>query len=67
MVEGVFAEVLRLTDRQGLLSKEYFSVDGTLIQAWASQNSFRPKDRSDDQGPSDGGARCAGVVSREVV
>jgi len=32
-----------------LLSDEHFSVDGTLIEAWASQKSFRPKDgRGDD-------------------
>ena len=29
-----------------LLSDEHFSVDGTLIEAWASQRSFRPKDGS---------------------
>ena len=40
---------------RGLLSKEHFSVDGTLIQAWASQKSFRPKDGSDDQRPGGGG------------
>src|SRR5512132_1216951 len=33
-----------------LLSDEHFSVDGTLIEAWASQKSFRPKDgdKNDD-------------------
>lgn len=31
-----------------LLSDEHFSVDGTLIEAWASQKSFRPKDGGDD-------------------
>jgi transposase len=36
-----------------LLSDEHFSVDGTLIEAWASQKSFRPKDGSGD---ADGGA-----------
>jgi hypothetical protein len=30
------------------MSDEHFTVDGTLIQAWASQKSFRPKDGSDD-------------------
>jgi hypothetical protein len=29
-----------------LLSSEYFSVDGTLLEAWASTKSFRPKDGS---------------------
>jgi transposase len=33
-----------------LLSDEHFSVDGTLIAAWASQKSFRPKDGSDNDG-----------------
>src|SRR5918997_4862578 len=37
-----------------LLSTEHFSVDGTLIDAWASMKSFRPKDGSDEP-PSDGG------------
>jgi len=55
VVEGLFSEVMRLADTRGLLSKEHFSVDGTLIQAWASQKSFRPKDGSDDQRPSGGG------------
>ena len=37
-----------------LLSTEHFSVDGTLIEAWASMKSFRPKDGSDEP-PSEGG------------
>jgi transposase len=55
VVESFFTEVMKLADQKGLLSKEHFSVDGTLIQAWASQKSFRPKDGSDDQTPSGGG------------
>lgn len=35
-----------------LLSHEHFSVDGTLLDAWASMKSFRPKDGSG--GPHDG-------------
>jgi transposase len=31
-----------------LLSSEHFSVDGTLIEAWASHKSFKPKDGSDE-------------------
>ncbi len=30
------------------MADDHFTVDGTLIQAWASQKSFRPKDGSDD-------------------
>jgi hypothetical protein len=33
---------------KAVLSDEHFSVDGTLIQAWASMKSFRPKDGSGD-------------------
>jgi len=36
-----------------LLSREHFSVDGTLIESWASLKSFRPKDGDDTD--SDGG------------
>ncbi len=39
-----------------LLSTDHFSVDGTLIEAWASMKSFRPKDGSDEP-PADGGGR----------
>ena len=55
VVESFFAEVMAVAEKRNLLSKEHFSVDGTLIQAWASQKSFRPKDGSDDQTPSGGG------------
>jgi len=51
VMEAFFTEIMRLADAKGLLSKEHFSVDGTLIQAWASHKSFRPKDGGDDQGP----------------
>ena len=40
-----------------LLSTDHFSVDGTLIEAWASMKSFRPKDGSDN--PPEGGGRNA--------
>ena len=38
-----------------LLSEEHFSVDGTLIEAWASMKSFRPKEGSDDDAQASGG------------
>jgi transposase len=38
-----------------LLSTDHFSVDGTLIQAWASMKSFKPKDGGEP--PSEGGGR----------
>ena len=49
------ATLLSLPKVKRLLSSEHFSVDGTLIEAWASMKSFRPKDGSGD--PPDGGGR----------
>ena len=43
-------KLLSHPDVKPLLSDEHFSVDGTLIEAWASHKSFRPKDGSDDDG-----------------
>jgi len=36
--------ILSAADARGLLSHEHFTVDGTLLEAWASQKSFRRKD-----------------------
>jgi transposase len=47
------AAVLTLAEVKQLLSTEHFTVDGTLIQAWASLNSFRRKDGK-DQPPAPG-------------
>jgi transposase len=46
IAEKFFAEVLALARAGGLLSDEHFSVDGTLIEAWASQKSFQRKDQN---------------------
>jgi transposase len=39
-----FAQVVALAREQGWVSDEHFSVDGTLIESWASMKSFVPKD-----------------------
>jgi transposase len=49
------AAVLAQPRVKQLLSTDHFSVDGTLIEAWASLKSFRPKDGSDDEPPPGGG------------
>jgi transposase len=46
VAQRFFAEVNRQARK--FMSDEHFTVDGTLIQAWASQKSFRKKDGSDD-------------------
>ena len=38
-----------------LLSGDHFSVDGTLVEAWASMKSFKPKQEPDDPTPPDEG------------
>ena len=42
IAEAFFAGVLRQAGSRALLSDEHFTVDGTLLEAWASQKSFRP-------------------------
>jgi len=43
-VRALFKQVMKQAEEAKLLSDEHFSVDGTLIRAWASHKSFVPKD-----------------------
>jgi transposase len=52
IAEAFFAQVTALADRHALLSHEHFTVDGTLLEAWASHKSFQPIDGPPP--PSDG-------------
>lgn len=40
---------------EGLMSDEHFTVDGTLIEAWASHKSFQRKDTDEKPGAGIGG------------
>ena len=51
VADGFFAAVLGQARGQGLLCDEHFTVDGTLIEAWAGHKSFKRKDHSDSQTP----------------
>ena len=53
IAQGFLAALLALPRIKKLLSREHFTVDGTLLKAWASMKSFRPKDGSGN--PPDGG------------
>ena len=55
IAEKFFAEVLQQARAHELLSDEHFSVDGTLIEAWASQKSFQRKDQDRTPPPEDPG------------
>ena len=50
-----FARVLDQAKTRRLLSSEHFTVDGTLIEAWAGQKSFRKKEKPGDTPPDDPG------------
>lgn len=50
VIVALFNEVVEMADAEGWLSGEHFSVDGTLIQAWAGHKSFVRKDGGDDDG-----------------
>ncbi|MGH7525353.1 MAG: IS5 family transposase [Gemmatimonadales bacterium] len=55
IAEAFFAGVLRQAGSRALLSHEHFTVDGTLLEAWASQKSFRPTDAPPPGGDDDPG------------
>jgi transposase len=55
IAEKFFAQVLKQARANDLLSDEHFSVDGTLIEAWASQKSFQRKDQGPTPPPEDPG------------
>jgi transposase len=59
------AAVLNQGRIKALLSDDHFSVDGTLIEAWASMKSFRPKDGSGDP-PAPRSQRGTGLSRREA-
>jgi len=50
-----FDAVVDQARQAGLLSDEHFTVDGTLLEAWASLKSFRPKDDDAPEPPDDPG------------
>lgn len=55
IAEALLHEVLGVAQAKGLLSQEHFTVDGTLLDAWASHKSFRPKDEAPPPPPSSAG------------
>jgi transposase len=55
VADGFFDQVLEQARARQLLSADHFTVDGTLIEAWAGQKSFQRKDGK-GQPPEDGGS-----------
>jgi transposase len=52
VAKAFLATVVEEAKRRDLVSDDHFTVDGTLMEAWASQKSFRPKDEGPDDGPA---------------
>jgi transposase len=55
IAQAFFAEVLELAEEHRLLSDEHFTVDGTLLEAWAGHKSFKRKDAAPSDPPTDAG------------
>jgi transposase len=53
IAQRFFENTVLVARLQELVSDEHFSVDGTLLEAWASHKSFRPKNGDDDGDGSD--------------
>ena len=64
VAHAFFAEVVAEAKRRRLLSAEHFTVDGTLLEAWASLKSYRPRD---GQEPPQGGGRNPDVDFRRAA
>jgi transposase len=54
---GFFAAVRGQLESSGLLSDEHFTVDGTMLEAWANRRSFHPKPEPPERGSGRGGKR----------
>jgi transposase len=55
VAQAFFAQVLDVAREHRLLSDEHFTVDGTLLEAWAGHKSFKRKDAPPSEPPADAG------------
>ena len=55
LAERFFAKIVERAREASLLSDEHFTVDGTLVEAWAGHKSFKPKGSRRSNGPDDSG------------
>lgn len=53
VAQGFFDQILEVARQSNLLSNEHFTVDGTMVAAWAGQKSFKKKGNTP---PKDGGS-----------
>lgn len=62
VADEFFAAVVRQAKLRRYISSDHFSVDGTLLNAWASHKSFKPKDGPPSEPPAGGTSRCSGTA-----
>jgi transposase len=63
VADEFFAAVVRQAKLRRYVSSEHFSVDGTLLKAWASHKSFKPKIRARRTRPAEAATpKCSGTV-----
>ena len=55
VAQEFLAQVVAQAQSKGLTSDEHFTVDGTLLEAWAGVKSFQPKERKNPPPPDDPG------------
>ena len=56
MAEEFFSLIVNQARRKRLLSDEHFTVDGTLVEAWAGQKSFQAKKAAPKEPSPEGGS-----------
>jgi transposase len=66
IASAFFDAILLHADTTRLLSDEHFTVDGTMLESWASQKSFRPRD-SDPEGGGPAGGNLHGQRRRNAT
>ena len=65
IADRFFAAVVEQAKLRRYMSSEHFSVDGTLLQAWASNKSFKPDNPTGDSDGGDGNG-FKGVSDRQT-
>ena len=66
VADEFLAAVVTQAKLRRYVSSEHFSVDGTLLQAWASNKSFKPNNYSDSDGVGEGGGDGNGFKPRNA-
>ena len=66
VAEAFFDQVLAEAKARDLLSDEHFTVDGTLVEAWASQKSFQRKDAAEGAAAGGSGQSHGGLPPGET-